>query len=154
MRWKREKSRRHHSLYKNGNRAIVESETGNPARFRNENVIRAFVDLDTLIRESGELHSTGLHTSKRGSKSLRTALYNNSLPAIGCNPVCAGTYKRLKGRGEHGMLARIGVAAKLLSQANAVMRKGKRSRFLMIFEYRNKQSDGMNERRLTFSMNP
>jgi transposase len=105
--------------------AVIESEIGNTGRFGSENAVRAFAGLDPQVRDSGKRRSTGLHISKRGSKSLRTALYRCSLPAIKYNPACTDLYNRLVARGKHIRVARIAVAAKLLAQATAVMRRGK-----------------------------
>ena len=105
--------------------AIIESEIGNTGRFEDVNDVVAFAGLDPAIGNSGKYTSTGMSISKRGSKTLRTALYQSALPAIKCNPACADIYNRLVAKGKHRKVARIAVARKLLLQALSVMRHGK-----------------------------
>ena len=105
--------------------AVIESELGDVDRFEDENDIVAFAGLDPQRNDSGKYQSQGLGISKRGSKMLRTALFQSALSAIKCNPACTELYERLIARGKHKKAARIAVARKLLMQAGSVMRHGK-----------------------------
>ena len=105
--------------------AIIECEIASTGRFETVNDVIAFAGLDPQKSDSGKYESTGLPISKRGSKALRTALFQSALPAIQCNPACTVLYDRLIARGKHKKVARIAVARKLLIQAFSVMRHGK-----------------------------
>ena len=105
--------------------AIIECEIGKTGRFETVNDVIAFAGLDPQISDSGKRENAGLPISKRGSKALRTALFQSALRAVSCNPACTDLYDRLIAKGKHKKAARIAVARKLLIQAFSVMRHGK-----------------------------
>ncbi len=105
--------------------AVIESVLGNMDRFTDENDIVAFAGLDPQRSDSGRHESEEPGISKRGSKMLRTALFQSALSAMKCNQACTVLYERLIARGNHKKAARIAVARKLLLQAGSVTKHGK-----------------------------
>ena len=105
--------------------AIIESEIDNTGRFEDVNDVVAFTGLDSAIGNSSKYTSKWISISKRGCKTLRTALYCSALLAIKCNLAYADIYNRLVSKGKHRKVARIAVARNLLLHAYSVMRHGK-----------------------------
>ena len=98
---------------------VILGELGDLHRFSTPNQLTAYAGLDPSVKESGRSRKTG-RISKRGSATLRCALYKASLPAIQHNPVCKQFYERLRSKGKHHKVCRIAVARQLLHIAYSV----------------------------------
>ncbi len=105
--------------------AVIESELGDAKRFETANEVRAFAGLDPSVYRSGKFEGSQAHISKRGSPSLREALYQAALSASRVNPACRELYERLRAKGKAHRSALTAVAGKLLIQSWAVLREGK-----------------------------
>ena len=93
--------------------AIILSEIGNIFKFSSSRSLIAYAGLDNSVHQSGTESNYG-RISKRGSKYLRTALYNVSLTVINNSKVFYDYYFDKKSKGKSHTLSLIWVSRKLL----------------------------------------
>lgn len=93
--------------------AIILSEIGDIFKFSNSRSLVAYAGLDNSVYQSGIESSYG-KVSKRGSKYLRTALYNVSFPIVNNSKLFYDYYFDKKSRGKSHTLSLIWVSRKLL----------------------------------------
>lgn len=93
--------------------AIILSEIGNIFKFSSSRSLIAYAGLDNSVYQSGTESNYG-RISKRGSKYLRTALYNVSLTVINNSKVFYDYYFDKKSKGKSHTLSLIWVSRKLL----------------------------------------
>lgn len=104
----------------------IVSELGDIQRFTNQgnaaNKMLAFAGADPRIRTSGNWHGT-VRMTKRGSRSLRTALYQAAQSAVNSNPEFRAIYdKHRYERCKHHKVALSHVMRKLITVIYAVTR--------------------------------
>lgn len=93
--------------------ATIIGELGDVSRFPNFRVVIAYAGLDNSVYQSGNQTKHG-KISKRGSKILRTALYQSAQQVIRFSPSFYLYYRDLREKGKHHRLALTCVARKLL----------------------------------------
>ena len=93
--------------------AIILSEIGDIFKFSNSRALIAYAGLDNSVHQSGTESNYG-RISKRGSKYLRTALYNVSIPVINHSKVFYDYYFDKKSKGKSHTLSLVWVSRKLL----------------------------------------
>lgn len=93
--------------------AIILSEIGDIFKFSSSRALIAYAGLDNSVYQSGTESNYG-RISKRGSKYLRTALYNTSLTVINNSKVFYDYYFDKKSKGKSHKLSLIWVSRKLL----------------------------------------
>lgn len=93
--------------------AIILSEIGDIFKFSNSRALIAYAGLDNSVYQSGTESHNG-RISKRGSKYLRTALYNVSISVINHSKVFYDYYFDKKSKGKPHTLSLIWVSRKLL----------------------------------------
>ncbi len=86
----------------------------NPADFRDERALAAYVGVVPALRHSGKRLSSRAGTTPYGNASLRTALYMPTLTAVRRNPWLKAFYERLVAAGKPKKLALIASMRKLL----------------------------------------
>ncbi len=82
--------------------------------------------LSPKIFTSGTSVRGKIRICKIGGGSLRNILYMCSMSAIKCNLACKNLYERLRAKGKNGKVASIAVCNKLLKQAFAIAKSGRR----------------------------
>lgn len=93
--------------------AIILSEISDIFKFSSSRALIAYAGLDNSVYQSGTESHNG-RISKRGSKYLRTALYNVSLTVINNSKVFYDYYFDKKSKGKSHTLSLIWVSRKLL----------------------------------------
>ncbi|MDO9629631.1 MAG: IS110 family transposase [Acholeplasmataceae bacterium] len=93
--------------------AIIASEYGDVSLFSNPAEMLSYAGLDSTIKESGTMSSTG-KLVKRGSKLLRTTLIQVSTTVMIYNPVFYAYYDKKKQEGKHHRVAQVHLAKKLV----------------------------------------
>ncbi len=93
--------------------AIILSEIGDIFKFSNSRALIAYAGLDNSVYQSGTESNYG-RISKRGSKYLRTALYNVSLSVTNNSKVFYDYYFDKKSKGKSHTLSLTWVSRKLL----------------------------------------
>jgi len=86
---------------------------GNVARFPNVSKLVAYLGLDPMVRESGDMKCSR-RISKRGSVRIRCILYQNALTAVQQPGPLQDYYQRLRAAGKHHMVALVACMNKLL----------------------------------------
>jgi transposase len=97
-----------------GTSARVVATVGNPADFRNERALAAYVGVVPGLRQSGKRHVLRAGATPYGNADLRKALYMPTLRAVRCNPWLKRFYERLLAAGKPKKLALIAAMRKLL----------------------------------------
>lgn len=87
---------------------------GNPADFRNERALAAYVGVVPGLRQSGKRHNSRAATTPYGNADLRAALYMPTLSAVRHNLWLKNFYDRLIAAGKPRKLALIAAMRKLL----------------------------------------
>lgn len=82
--------------------------------------IAALAGLAPMNRDSGILR--GRRMIAGGRPTVRRALYMATVSALRCNPIIAGFYARLTGRGRPNKVALVAAMRKLLTILNAIVR--------------------------------
>jgi transposase len=110
--------------------AIVHHELGDISRFKNAKSLVAYAGLDPRIRQSGALLNTTGHLTKRGSTTLRHALFLAANITRQYDAELADYYahKRAEGRSHREVLCII--SRKLLYRINTVLRSHRPYYFL------------------------
>lgn len=93
--------------------AVIISEYGNISLFSNTAEMLSYAGLDSTIKQSGTMSSTG-KLVKRGSKYLRATLVNVCMMVMIYNPVFYAYYDKKKQEGKHHRVALIHLAKKLI----------------------------------------
>jgi transposase len=93
--------------------AIIICEYGDIRLFSNPSEMLSYAGLDSTIKQSGTMSSTG-KLVKRGSKYLRSTLVNICLMVMTHNPVFYDYYTKKKQEGKHHRVALIHLAKKLI----------------------------------------
>lgn len=93
--------------------AIILSEIGDIFKFSNSRALIAYAGLDNSVYQSGTDSNYG-RISKRGSKYLRTALYNVSFTVISNSKIFYDYYFDKKSKGKSHTLSLTWVSRKLL----------------------------------------
>ncbi len=102
--------------------AVVASELGDPHRFACAEAVVAFAGLDPSKRQSGKFDGRINPISKRGSPSLRAAVYQAALTAWRTEEVSREFAERLRGRGKAFKVATVALARKILVWCWIVLR--------------------------------
>lgn len=110
--------------------AVVHHELGDITRFKNAKSLVAFAGLDPRIKQSGSMLNTTGHLTKRGSTSLRYALFLAANVARRYDAELGDYYaqKRVEGRTHREVLCII--SRKLLYRINALVRSHRTYYFL------------------------
>jgi transposase len=93
--------------------AVIISEYGDISLFSNPAEMLSYAGLDSTIKQSGTMSSTG-KLVKRGSKYLRATLVNICMMVMIHNPVFYTYYDKKKQEGKHHRVALIHLAKKLV----------------------------------------
>lgn len=93
--------------------AVIICEYGDISLFSNPAEMLSYAGLDSTIKQSGTMSSTG-KLVKRGSKYLRSTLINISMMVMIHNPVFYAYYHKKKQEGKHHRVALIHLAKKLI----------------------------------------
>ena len=93
--------------------AVILSEYGEISLFSNPAAMLSYAGLDSSIKQSGTMSSTG-KLVKRGSKYLRSTLINVSMTVMIYNPVFYAYYDKKKLEGKHHRVALVHIAKKLV----------------------------------------
>ncbi|MDX9692497.1 MAG: IS110 family transposase [Acholeplasmataceae bacterium] len=93
--------------------AVIISEYGDISLFSNPAEMLSYAGLDSTIRQSGTMSSTG-KLVKRGSKYLRATLINVCMMVMINNPVFYDYYTKKKQEGKHHRVAMVHLAKKLV----------------------------------------
>lgn len=93
--------------------AIILCEYGDIRLFSNSAEMLSYAGLDSTIRQSGTMSSTG-KLVKRGSKYLRATLINIGMMTMIYNPVFYAYYHKKKQEGKHHRVAMVHLAKKLV----------------------------------------
>ena len=93
--------------------AIILCEYGDISLFSNPAEMLSYAGLDSTIKQSGTMSSTG-KLVKRGSKYLRSTLVNVGMKTMIYNPVFYTYYHKKKQEGKHHRIAMIHLAKKLV----------------------------------------
>jgi transposase len=93
--------------------AIIICEYGDIRLFSNPAEMLSYAGLDSTIKQSGTMSSTG-KLVKRGSKYLRSTLVNICMMVMIHNPVFYDYYTKKKQEGKHHRVALIHLAKKLI----------------------------------------
>ncbi|MCU0105761.1 IS110 family transposase, partial [Acholeplasma vituli] len=93
--------------------ATIISEYGDISLFSNPAEMLSYAGLDSTIKQSGTLSSTG-KLVKRGSKYLRSTLINICMTIMIHNPVFYDYYLKKKQEGKHHRVALVHLAKKLV----------------------------------------
>ena len=93
--------------------AVVISEYGDISLFSNPSEMLSYAGLDSTIKQSGTMSSTG-KLVKRGSKYLRATLINVSMMVMIHNPVFYDYYTKKRQEGKHHRVVLIHLAKKLI----------------------------------------
>jgi transposase len=93
--------------------AIILCEYGDITLFSNPAEMLSYAGLDSTIKQSGTMSSTG-KLVKRGSKYLRATLINVSMMVMIYNPILYAYYNKKKQEGKHHRVAMIHLAKKLV----------------------------------------
>ena len=105
--------------------ATILAEIGDISRFKNSSALVAFAGIDPTVRQSGEFNSTHNHMSKRGSPSLRHAIFLAATTCSFHNSPLNAYYKKKRDQGKHHLTATGAVARKLTTVIYAVLRDSK-----------------------------
>lgn len=97
-----------------GTAARLIAVLGDPADFRDERALAAYVGVVPGLRQSGKRVSQRASTTPYGNADLRTALYMPTLTAVKRNPWLKAFYERLVAAGKPKKLALIAAMRKLL----------------------------------------
>jgi len=93
--------------------AVIISEYGDISLFSNPAEMLSYAGLDSTIKQSGTMSSTG-KLVKRGSKYLRATLINVCMMVMIHNPVFYDYYTKKKQEGKHHRVALVHLAKKLV----------------------------------------
>ena len=93
--------------------AVIISEYGDISLFSNPAEMLSYAGLDSTIKQSGTMSSTG-KLVKRGSKYLRATLINICMTIMIHNPVFYDYYLKKKQEGKHHRVALVHLAKKLV----------------------------------------
>lgn len=96
------------------------AELGDPARFRDEKALAAYVGVTPGIALSGKKTRSKLGITRLGSARVRYLLYMPTLAAIRHNPWIMAFYERLLARGKDRMVAVVACMRKLLTAVYSV----------------------------------
>lgn len=105
--------------------AIILSEIGDIARFKDGSKLVAFAGIDPTVKQSGEFMGTKNKMSKRGSPYLRRAIWLAANVASFNDPILSAYYNKKREEGKHHFTAVGAVARKLLYIIHAVLRSNK-----------------------------
>lgn len=95
-------------------------EIGDITRFKGPKQLIAFAGLDPKVLQSGKTLNRYGHITKRGSPTLRRALFIGASIAKRYDPVCKAVYEKKRAEGKRYKEANIVVARKLLRIVYAV----------------------------------
>jgi len=108
--------------------AVILAEIGNILRFEKAKnpakALTAFAGIDPKLKESGKSKGQTV-MSKRGSKHLRTALFQASLVASVWDPMFKSVYKKHKDKGKHHHVALSHVARKMTHVIYSLLKSNK-----------------------------
>lgn len=100
-------------------------EIGDITRFKGPKQLVGFAGLDPKVLQSGKTLNRYGHLTKRGSPTLRRALFIAASVAKRCDPVCRSVYDKKRAEGKRYKEANIVVARKLLRIIYAVWVSGR-----------------------------
>ncbi len=95
-------------------------------RFETSSQLCSFSGLTPLIRQSGSSVRGKARISKIGNAKLRNLLFMCSFTACKCNKACRELYERIVAKGKSKKLALLAVCNKLLKQAFAIVKSGRK----------------------------
>jgi transposase len=98
---------------------------GNPADFRDERALAAYVGVVPALRHSGKKQNAHAGLSNVGNVDLRTALYMPTMTAVKRNPWLRNFYERLRARGKPAKVALLAAMRKLLTAIYSVAKNKK-----------------------------
>lgn len=101
--------------------AAILGEIGNIHRFASGKKLKAYAGLDASVHQSREFHGTRTHLSKRGSPSLRRALWLAAHLARRFDPTFQAYYDAKRAQGKHPNQALGAVVGKLCHVLWAVL---------------------------------
>ena len=93
---------------------IILAEIGDINNFSSPSKLTAFAGIDPSENQSGNKKSSNEKTSKRGSPSLRHALFTIAMVASNNDPVMHDYYIKKRAEGKHHYVALTGIERKLL----------------------------------------
>lgn len=108
-----------------GTAARLVAILGDPADFRDERALAAYVGVVPGLRQSGKRLAPRASTTPYGNAALRTALYMPTLTAVRRNPWLKAFYERLVASGKPKKLALIAAMRKLLHAIYSVAKHRK-----------------------------
>jgi transposase len=110
--------------------AAIIGELGDLKRFPNVSSVIAYAGLDPKVSDSG-MTSKHRAISKRGSKYLRTAIWQAAVRSIMFNPELKAFYEKKRSEGKPKQVALGAVANKLTRLIYGIMRSGKEYQSVM-----------------------
>jgi transposase len=108
-----------------GTAARLVAILGDPADFRDERALAAYVGVVPGLRQSGKRLAPRASTTPYGNAALRTALFMPTLTAVRRNPWLKAFYERLVASGKPKKLALIAAMRKLLHAIYSVAKHRK-----------------------------
>lgn len=103
--------------------AAMLAEIGDVKRFETVEQRVAYAGIDASVYQTGEFEASARHLSKRGSPSLRHALWQAASMAIHHNPELKAYYARKRQEGKHHGTALGAVCRKLLARIYVVLKE-------------------------------
>lgn len=98
---------------------------GNPADFRDERALAAYLGVVPALRHSGKKQNAHAGLSNLGNVELRTALYMPTMTAVRRNPWLRNFYERLIARGKPAKVALLAAMRKLVTAIYSVAKNKK-----------------------------
>lgn len=98
---------------------------GNPADFRDERALAAYIGLVPALRHSGKKQNAHAGLTNLGHVQLRTSLYMPTLTAVRRNPWLRNFYERLLARGKPAKVALLAAMRKLVTAIYSVAKNKK-----------------------------
>jgi transposase len=105
--------------------AVVYHELGDISRFNNTKALVAYAGLDPKIKQSGQNLNTTGRITKRGSSSLRAALYLAANVARNFDSVLGEYYAKKKSEGRSHKEILVMISRKLLYRIHAVLKNNR-----------------------------
>ena len=102
--------------------AIIVSEIGDINRFSHASKLVAYAGIDPTVKQSGEFNATKNRMSKRGTPSLRRALWTASIVAAFNDPNLHEYYLKKKNEGKHHGTIIGAIARKLIYRIFIVLK--------------------------------
>ena len=104
--------------------AVIMAEVGDFSAFSSPDKILAYAGMSPSTYQSGQLTGSHAHMEKRGSKYLRTALFNAAERVCHCEPAFKAYLAKKRAEGKHYYVAISHAVRKLVRLIYAMMKRG------------------------------